>query len=143
MKSKYIYTACFLPLEQIYEISNYYGLTHLEQVVQNPHMTVEFRPQTVDESLFGEQVEITLVGYGNNARNEGFKVVAHADNAKLQQMIEKILIPHITISTSRSGKPVDTKSLNFDRIKPTTLLGTYGAYNQFGQIITTPDVHKK
>lgn len=139
MSSKYIYTACFLSLKQLYEVGDHYGLVHLEQIIQNPHMTVEFSPHTVDESLFGEQVKITIVGYGKDTRNEGFKVVAHADNAKLQQMIERILVPHITISISCSGKPVDTKLLNFDPIKPTTLFGIYGAYNQLGQVITTPN----
>lgn len=143
MKSNYIYTGCFLPLEKIDEVSHYYGLTHLDQIVQNPHMTVEFRPRTVDESLFGEEVRITLVGYGNDTKNEGFKVVAHTKNAKLQQIIEKVLVPHITISTSRSGKPIDTGLLDFSQIKPVTLLARYGAYNRFGQVITTPDVRRK
>lgn len=140
MEMAYIYTACFLPPKQLSEIGEQYNLDHLDQIIKNPHMTLEFHPSTVDETLFGEEVKITLIGYGNNGQNEGFKVVAHSDNPKLQQMINQVPVPHITLSTSHSGKPVDTKLLKFSPIEPTTLFGKYGAYSRFGQVITTPNI---
>lgn len=45
----------------------------LPKTIRDPHVTFAYMPRTVDETLFGEEMAIKMIGYGNDGRNEGGK----------------------------------------------------------------------
>ena len=75
------------------------------------------------------------MGYGNNGLNEGLKVYLKADNPAIQNMIDHIEVPHITIAVSNEGRPVNTKGLVFENINPIEMEGEYGGYAKWGGVI--------
>lgn len=103
---------------------------HLFRVIQNPHITFAYKPSTIDESLFGERVVVKMVAYGNNGINEGVKVELVSANEAVRTAFSQIEIPHITISVSESGKPVNTRYLDFSQIEPIEIEGIYGGWEK-------------
>lgn len=100
----------------------------LENKVNTPHVTLEFRPKVIPNEILGNEVEIKVTNYGNNNRNEGYKVV-------LPQEYERYFkgkIPHITLSYSNESKALDTKNIKFDKEKSLTLIGKVGILTDKG-----------
>ena len=109
---KYHYIGIFFNYEELHNKIKMIG-NRLERRIINPHVTFMYKPDTVDESLFGEKVKIKIIAYGNNGDNEGFKVELFTSNKHLQKMVNNIPVPHITISISDTAKAVNTRCLNF------------------------------
>ena len=109
---KYHYIGIFFNYEELHNKIKMIG-NRLERRIINPHVTFMYKPDTVDESLFGEKVKIKIIAYGNNGDNEGFKVELFTSNKHLQKMINNIPVPHVTISISDTGKAVNTRFLDF------------------------------
>lgn len=93
-----------------------------------PHVTFVYAPEFVDTSLFGEEVEVTIIGYGNNGKNEGVLVTLSCVNERLMAMIKNITVPHITLAVSKTGAAVNTKFLDFDPITPIRIVGCYNGH---------------
>lgn len=125
---KYHYIGCFLPFEKLMGKCKELKLQHLERVIRSPHVTFVYEPDSVDESLFGEKVEIKVIGYGNNGINEGFQVEIFSSNERIVKMARRIPVPHITLSVGEHGKPVDTKKLDFAPIEEFMIEGWFGGY---------------
>ena len=136
MEHSFIYVGCFITEKDFTEILQRLPDGRLERLIENPHITFAYRPEKVDESLFGEEIKITVVGYGNDGENEGVKVELFTKSTILQDMIGDISVPHITISVSKKGKPVNTKQLNFRAVNPFEIYGKFGGYAQCGKVIT-------
>lgn len=109
---KYHYIGIFFNYEELHNKIKMIG-NRLERTIANPHVTFMYKPDTADESLFGEKVKVRIIAYGNNGDNEGFKVELFTSNEQLQKMINNIPVPHITISISDTGKPVNTRFIDF------------------------------
>lgn len=126
----YYYTGCFLDSAS----SKLIKTKRLGKALSNPneilHMTVQFKPEPIDETLFGEKIRIKVVGYGIDKENEGFLVEAHSDNQDVQQLIDAIEIPHITMSIGANGKHRNTRNLQFEKIEPFSVSGIYGGFVQ-------------
>jgi hypothetical protein len=133
MKNNVIYTGAFIDIATLHKTIKVGN--RLEKLIENPHVTFQFRPETAPTSLFGEKVCVKVVGYGNDGKNEGLKVEVFANNQMLSKMAKEILVPHITISVSADGKPVDTAKLTFHPIKPFFLEMTFGAFTSNGVIL--------
>jgi len=130
-----IYIGAFVNKKELLKVAETVSKNRLQRVIDNPHVTFKFKPQSVDKTLFGETVEITIIGYANDGKNEGFKVSVASNNPELSKMIEAIPTPHITISVSENGKPVDTGFLNFKNIRhPIKITGTFGGFTPSGVI---------
>lgn len=77
------------------------------------HVTLAFRPSddvwAQLESYINTEVEVEIVGYGNDGQNEGllveFNSVPYFNNAP----------KHITLSTAKGAFPVNTKNLEFSK----------------------------
>lgn len=138
LKEKYIYTACFLPLGQLNRLLGPARTSPLPREILTPHVTFAFHPENVYRLLFGKEIQVTVLGYGASEQNEGVKVALSSDNRFLQQAIEQIQTPHITLSLGEGGTPVNTRYLRFHEIAPFTLTGVYGGYRSDGKIITEP-----
>lgn len=106
--------------------------------IPSPHVTFAYRPQEVDQALFGIPVRIRVTGYGCDGHNEGLQVQLFPSDPVLQPLIDAIPVPHITISISEDGKAVNTRYLEFAPITPFELTGFSGGYTDQGQVITTP-----
>lgn len=99
--------------------------------IAHPHVTHMYRPwpKDIHPEFFGKEVRVTAFGYGNDSKNEGVLVSLHCDDPALSEALKSIVVPHITISVSRDGKPVDTGRLTFMQMPETvTLVGRYGAF---------------
>lgn len=124
-----IYVGIFFAKEEIKKIKKKNYGTPLENDIKNKHVTIAFKPTEFDTSLFGEIVEVTIVGYGNNGKNEGVKVEIKSDN----KILKSVNVPHITLSVGNGGKPVDTGKLLFEDVSDkVTLKGKIGYFSPEG-----------
>ena len=122
MNHPFIYVGCFIRLHDFQNAIKEIRTTPLENDIQDPHITFAYKPKEVDQSLFGTPIQIKIVGYGNDGENEGLKVHLSSSEPRLQNMIDELETPHITIAVSNEGKPVNTKRLIFEEIEPIKLI---------------------
>lgn len=93
----------------------------LENPIARPHITVAYKPEVVHNNLYGANAYAILRGYGNDGNNEGYSVELVQDcrmrtkdyQKEFSELISSIEKPHITISVSSEGTPLDTKYLEF------------------------------
>ncbi len=129
--SKVIYTGAFVDSKDLERKLEEYGVerTKLWRQIQDTHVTFQFRPKEVDETLFGLPVDIRVIGYGVNPQNEGLLVEVTCANETVQKLCDKVEVPHITLSVSEDGKPVNTRYVGFAPIKtPFIIRGVYDAF---------------
>jgi hypothetical protein len=138
MKGSYIYIGCFLDREALLQAVAPIRQSPLVRTIGAPHVTFAFRPKWVDRALFGSQMKLALVGYGNDGANEGVLVELRQADSAVKDLFDLIPVPHITLAVSETGKPVDTKNLCFTPIQPIVLTGTYGGYLPNGRVQLTP-----
>lgn len=119
MENNIIYWGVFFTPEEL-AANGFSG--RLPKRILCPHITFEFRPKVMPEdflSLLGKPVDIIVTGYACNDDNEGLEI-------EIPQWLKKWYrganIPHITVSVSQTGKPVNTANLNFVRLPYTTTL---------------------
>ena len=131
---KYIYTGVFFNLSELINKFNcYIGAVRLANTIENPHITFSFKPAQVDEKIFGLPMKFEVVGYACDGHNQGLQVRAVTLPKRVREEFDKITNPHITISVSENGKPVDTGKLKFMPIEnPFYITGKYGAYTSEG-----------
>lgn len=137
---KYIYTGVFFELDDlINKFNNNIHAARLSNTIQNPHVTFTYKPTQVNEDLFGTPTKFEVIGYACDGKNQGFKVRAATIHKSLRDEYENIENPHITISVSEDGKPVDTGKLDFHFVeKPFFITGHYGAFSNEGVITRKP-----
>ena len=126
--TKYEYVGCFFDYETLFRKVKVIRKNPLPCEKTKPHITFEYDPATVDTTLFGEEVSVTITGYGNDGQNEGLQVTLSCKNKQLENMAQKIVVPHITLAVSPTGKAVDTKYLNFQKIEPIHITGYYNGH---------------
>ena len=126
-----IYTGTFVDANELYQKYP----PKLDQPTAEPHVTAVFRPQD-DAQLhlgdLGAEVRITPIGYANNGMNEGILVKCESDDQNIQTVLDGIRVPHITLSCSKDGNPVDTGKLEFELFdepdKKEEIKGYYGIF---------------
>lgn len=101
----------------------------LKQDIRDKHITTEYQPAITHESLYGAKCRFRVSGYGIDEENEGLLVylvsvdvhdMKDRENKanELTDLYKSIGKPHITLSISQDGKPVNTKTLNFSENIP-------------------------
>ena len=138
MNHPYLYIACFVPYYRLMAAVTPIREQRLEREILQPHVTVQYQPETVDERLFGENVLIRVTGYGCNGRNEGLSVQVQSRNPDLQKLLDRIAVPHITLSVARDGSSVDTRELDFHPVEPFTVRGRFGGCLPGRVVVTVP-----
>lgn len=126
-----IYTGVFVNAKDLERLLEEHGVmrTKLWREIPNTHVTIQYRPEQVDESLFGCSVDVRVVGYGVNGQNEGLLAELICANEKVKKLCERVEVPHITLSVSKTGKPVNTRYVRFQAVQnPFTISGVYEAY---------------
>lgn len=137
---KYIYTGVFFDVAELAEkFSTYIGEKKLSHIIENPHVTFTFKPKDVSLALLGKPVRFRVVGYACDGRNQGLQVEVVSICGSLVQEYDSIKVPHITISVSSDGKPVDTGNLKFEPLwNPFEISGTYGVFTDEGVLLKDP-----
>ena len=72
-----------------------------------------------------------MVGEGSTDDNQGFEIEVPNE---LKEYYKGAYIPHITMSVSKTGKPVNTKDIDFKKIKPFEVTGKIGYFTDRGTI---------
>lgn len=126
MKNNCLYTGFFVDRALLVDRLASVNGQSLERKIEHTHVTVKFKPKVVPMHLFGEKVRIIVTGYGNDARNEGLLVEVESDNDEINHLLSQIPTPHITLSVSSDGDPVDTAGLDFKPIKMFEVVGVFG-----------------
>ena len=135
MEHPFHYIGCFFSRDALWEILAPCRHAALENPIQAPHITFAYEPEEVDTALFGKEIWVTVIGYGNNGRNEAVKVTLHSEDPTLEKMIRQIPVPHITLSVSEGAEPVDSRYLDFTPIAPIQIKGTFGGFTQDREVI--------
>ncbi len=122
---KIIYCGLFVDAEELYEMFP----PKLARRIEFPHVTTKFRPGGPDlhEDWLGREFELVVDGYGIDQDNEGLRV-AEIDAFKT------ITKPHITLSVSENGKPVETVNLDFKDCARRTIMARFGWYCADGTV---------
>lgn len=130
-----IYNALFVDTEERAKLLTI-GSKHLSKIIAEPHVTLHFRPtaENTYSNLWGGKATLQVVGYANDGKNEGVLVKVKAEDPLLQVLFDSVKTPHITISVSEDGKPVDTAKLDFQLCDPITLRATFGAFVSTGHL---------
>ena len=136
MNHNFIYVGCFINYHDLQKKVNSIRKVSLSRQIRNPHITFAYKPESVDESLFGKKIKIIITGYGYNEDNEGVKVELYSNDSEIVKMIKNIPVPHITLSVITNGKPVNTRNLIFNAVEPIEIEGIYVGYASSGDVIT-------
>lgn len=132
----FVYVGCFFDYDELKQKIEALGKKRLDKTIMNPHITFEYRPESVNTKLFGEKIRARIIAYGNNGENEGVKVEIYSDNPMLCEMASNIAVPHITLSISENGKAVNTRYLDFTPIEPFEIVGKYGGFTKDKTVVT-------
>lgn len=134
---KYIYTGVFFDQEELQNVIDKITKTRLYRVIDNPHITFAFRPSKIDPALFGKKATFNIIGYACDENNQGVSVYLHVtESSELLKEFLTISNPHVTISVSEIGKPVNTGKLDFiplnrinsELVGNLEITGTYGGF---------------
>ena len=127
---KYIYTGVFFDAAELDKIVDEITKTRLFRLIENPHVTFAFKPSRVNPDLFGQKAEFVIVGYACDGKNQGLQVAMRvSESMALYQEFRLIGNPHITVSVSEDGKPVDTGNMTFKPLFNELIIsGTYGGF---------------
>ncbi len=138
MQDLYKYIGCFVNKQELEEKLSSIQRNKLDISILNPHVTIMYHPDYVDESLFGTTVKIWIVGYGYNDDNEGVKVnLITEEKSYAQDLLKGIEIPHITLSISNKGQAVNTRNISFwDIENPIYIEGVIGGYTYDDMVIS-------
>ena len=134
MQSDYLYIGCFFDVDRLWAAVEPIAPRRLERPIRAPHVTFVYRPEQVNTRLFGREVTVQVIGYGNDGRNEGLQVEVLTGDPELQTLARRIPVPHITLSVSHEGRPVDTARIAFSPVEPFRLTGRFGGYRPDGTV---------
>lgn len=97
--------------------------------IEHKHITTEFKPAKTHEHLYGKEATLIIIGYGNDSINEGYCVkMISCEDDELQELYNNISIPHITLSVSEEGKPVNTSKLAFEQTIERVIKCRFGGF---------------
>lgn len=135
----YNYIALFVSRHELDARLRGLGYERLAKPIEHTHMTLAYRPDEVDTALFGEQAELEALGYGRDENNEGLLVRLASASERVRALADGVKTPHITLSVSGDGRPVDTARLDFGPITPFTLHAVFAGWHRDGFVDDTGD----
>ena len=131
-----VYIGCFFSREEVMEKAARCRKDRLYRSIENPHVTFAYRPDTIPYEAFGTPVAVTVVSYGCDGENESFGVMIGELPEVLQPLAQAIEVPHITISVSKTGKPVNSRYVTCEPIEPFVLRGVFGGMGADRKVYT-------
>lgn len=144
---KHIYTGVFFDRAELNDLfARHIGKAKLSNIVENPHVTFTSKPTEVMSGLFGTHIRFDVIGYACDGVNQGLrvKISDHMQWGKgclpLLSEYYRLKNPHITISVSEDGRPVDTGNLEFEPLsEPFEIVGDYGIFTDEGILFECPN----
>lgn len=133
-RKKTFYAGIFVDKDELYGKAE----PTLKNTVENPHVTTNFKPDETQLHIdsLGSEAKIFAIGYGDNGKNQGLLVRVEADDPAIQEAIDKLEKPHITLSYSDDSHPKDTVDLDFEPIEEQFEIdGDYGLFMNGGKIM--------
>lgn len=137
---KKTYCGCFIPLDDVRRAIKHIQYDRLDIEIQNPHITLQYKPKDYHEEFLGIPIQVTVIGYGRDCDNEGLLVRTHSDVEELNHLFHTIKNPHITLSKSQHGASINTAYLDFQPCEPFFLEGVYGIFTDTGIITNKEDL---
>ena len=145
-----IYEAIFLDNPQIADIfTQVRGEAPYPVVTKDYHITIVFRPEKDERSLYGREIEVKITGYkkaavtgddGEETHNEGLKVELYPKDGEMSAYLDAHPANyHITGSYESQAKY--TGYINFSDMQPVeyTVTGRFGAYLSDGTFLFQPE----
>lgn len=132
------YTGCFFDPAVLAEKLLPYPRKPLQRPIEAPHITFAYRPVSAPVRLFGLPVTVQVCGYGCDEENEALLVKFVELPPQLAESAAEIALPHITLSVSETGEPVNSRRLTYRPITPFLLEGTFGAMDTSGTVHLLP-----
>jgi hypothetical protein len=126
------YVGCFFDPRIVQDIQLPDRQGPLYRTIAVPHVTLAFLPVRVSASLFGTAVTVKVVGYGCDGENEALLVEFVELPNEPQDMADQVPVPHITLSVSQKGKPVNSRNLEYHPMEPFFFQGIFGAMDVEG-----------
>lgn len=124
------YIGCFFTPEDVEAAMLTQPRQRLYRTIAHPHVTFAYRPESVPAELFGLSVTVKAVGCGNDGENEALLVEFAELPPALKPLADEIPVPHITLSVSEDGQPVNSRYLDFRPIAPFFLTGVFGGMDE-------------
>ena len=98
------------------------------------HCTFKYHPhiEEIFDELVGKEIEVLIVGYGNDGQNSGFEIQLPNDIMPYYINFDedhpgKLKKPHITASLAIGAKASKTKDLKFEKLDVSYKVnGTFG-----------------
>lgn len=98
----------------------------LANEIEHQHITFGYKVTPPDGIDWEAEYPIVVIGYANDGTNEGYCCEFPPE---LDEMYFGTDMPHITVSVSDDGKPVNTQYLDFEELdEPFTIYGKFGYY---------------
>lgn len=91
----------------------------LSCLVDNPHITFGYKVEPHQDILWNQIYFIEITGYGNDGVNEGYCVEIPDC---IGQHYFGAETPHITLSVSEDGSPVNTAFIEFDPLEESIVI---------------------
>lgn len=128
--AEFTYIGCFFDHDEAEKLRAHRAGKALDKQIASLHITFEYGPEDMRTRLFGKEVTVRVVGYGNNGKNEGYLVEISSGDEEVKALADKIALPHITLSRALDASSVDTKDLDFAEIEPFSVTGRFGGYSE-------------
>ena len=107
------------------------GDDRLECEIKRLHIPIQKDPEVVPRELFGTPVTVEILGYGNNGKNESLACSMYCEDKNLQDILDDVKLPTITISVSEKENLGKTPYMKFNRFRvPYTCKGVFGGYDE-------------
>lgn len=113
--------------------------TKLEKTNDEIHCTFKYRPTNEEliDNLVGQEVKVSLIGYGCDGNNSGFEVsfdesynryyINYFDDKKDENGLPLLKPKHITASLTEGAVASHTKDLDFVKfVEPILVTGRFG-----------------
>ena len=130
------YSGCFIDKNELEIATCGVERSPLAVTIGAPHVTFEYKPKSVNSKLIGQKIDVVAVGYGVDCENEALLVELTDIPDGLEAQAREIAVPHITLTVSESGEPVNSKYLSFVPIEPVPLTATFGVMLETGEVMT-------
>lgn len=100
----------------------------LECPVDYPHVTFGYKVDVPADIDWDAVYDVEVIGYGCDGDNEGYAI---SFPAELDNFYFGADVPHLTLSTSEDGAPVNTAFIDFDEVtEPYVIPMKFGYYSR-------------